>query len=45
MQAGNRKSPAGLDLAGNRRVIDGALGSQRDDGRGGIALVAFLVGA
>ncbi len=41
MQAGGHERAARLDLAGDARVVDVALGRQRDDGR--VRLVAVLL--
>ena len=42
MKPGDRQRPAGLDLAGDAFIVDRALGFQRDDGCGGLGLVAIL---
>ena len=42
MQAGDRERAAGLDLAGDVRVVERALGLERDEGGLGVALVAVL---
>ena len=42
MQARDRERAAGLDLAGDVRVVERALGLERDEGGLGVALVALL---
>src|SRR3954453_11788301 len=42
MQTRNRERAAGLHLAGDMRIVEGALGLQCDDGGLGIALVAIF---